>query len=98
MAELSIVQLALIPIVGFIVAVLSIASKVLGAPDQIKKNFRRKSTEGLSFMFYAFSFTTYFFWALYGALREDWVIFLAHGFLGCIVTGIILYQFVIYRK
>jgi uncharacterized protein with PQ loop repeat len=91
-------QLALIPIVGVIVATLSVASKVFGAPDQFKKNLKRKSTEGLSFTFYAFSFTTYFFWALYGALKGDWVVFLAHGFLGCIVTGAILYQFYIYRK
>lgn len=98
MGELSQLQLALIPIVGIIVATLSIASKVFGAPDQFRKNHQRKSTEGLSLTFYAFSFTTYFFWAFYGALREDWVVFLAHGFLGCIVTGAILYQFFIYRK
>ena len=88
----------LIPIIGTIVAVLSVSSKLIGAPDQIRKNFKRKSTEGLSFLFYGFSFITYFFWALYGALREDWVVFLAHGFLGCITTGIILYQFFTYRR
>jgi uncharacterized protein with PQ loop repeat len=91
-------QLALIPIVGVVVATLSVASKIFGAPDQFKKNLERKSTEGLSFTFYAFSFTTYFFWALYGALKGDLVVFLAHGFLGCVVTGAILYQFFIYRK
>ncbi len=98
MPELSPLQLGLIPIIGTIVAILSVASKVIGAPDQIRKNLRRKSTEGLSLVFYGFSFVTYFFWALYGALREDWVVFLAHGFLGCIVTGTVLFQFFIYRK
>lgn len=98
MPELSPLQIALIPVVGTIVAMLSVSSKLIGAPDQIRKNFKRKSTEGLSFLFYGFSFITYFFWALYGALREDWVVFLAHGFLGCITTGIILYQFFTYRN
>lgn len=98
MPDLSPLQIALIPIVGTIVAVLSVASKIFGAPDQIRKNFKRKSTEGLSFVFYGFSFITYFFWALYGALREDWVVFLAHGFLGCIMTGIVLYQFWAYKS
>jgi uncharacterized protein with PQ loop repeat len=98
MPDLSPLQIALIPIVGTIVAILSVLSKVVGAPDQIKKNFQRKSTEGLSLVFYFFSFVTYFFWAFYGALREDWVVFLAHGTLGCIMTGIILFQFYKYRK
>ncbi len=98
MSGYSEIQLLLIPIVGVIVAILSVASKVVGQPDQIRKNWQRKSTEGISFIFYFFSFVTYFFWAIYGALREDWVVFLAHGTLGCIMTGIILWQFLIYRK
>lgn len=98
MPELSPLQIALIPIIGTIVALLSAGSKIFGTPDQIRKNFNRKSTEGLSLLMYLFSFTTYFFWALYGALREDWVVFLAHGTLGCITTGIVLWQFLIYRK
>jgi MtN3 and saliva related transmembrane protein len=98
MSELSTWQIALIPIVGVIVAALSAGSKIFGFPDQIRKTAQRKSTEGLSLTLYIISFTTYFFWAIYGALREDWVVFLAHGTLGCITTGIILWQFYMYRK
>lgn len=98
MPELSPLQIALIPIVGIIVAGLSIASKMIGAPHQIRKNWQRKSTEGLSLVSFSMSFITYSFWALYGALKEDWVIFLAHGSLGCLVTGIVLFQFYTYRK
>jgi uncharacterized protein with PQ loop repeat len=98
MPELSAWQIALIPVIGTIVALLSAGSKIFGFPDQIRKNYYRKSTEGLSFTFYAFSFVTYFFWAIYGALREDWVVFIAHGTLGCITTGLILLQFYWYRK
>jgi uncharacterized protein with PQ loop repeat len=98
MPELSALQIMLIPIVGVIVATLSILSKIFGLPDQIKKNFSRKSTEGLSLRFYLLSFITYFFWAIYGVLREDWVVFIAHGALGCLMTGMVLYQFFIYRS
>lgn len=97
MPELSNIQIALIPIVGVIVAGLSIASKLIGHPDQIRKNYQRKSTEGLSLTFFTFSFITYLFWAIYGALREDWVVLLAHGALGCVTTGMVLWQFFVYR-
>lgn len=91
-------EITLVVIVGFIVAVLSVVSKLIGPPDQIRLNWKRKSTDGVSLAMYVMSFTTYFFWALYGALRGDWVVFVAHGGLGCIVTGIILFQFYLYRK
>jgi uncharacterized protein with PQ loop repeat len=98
MPELSPLQIALIPIVGVIVATLSVVSKMVGTPDQIRKNYERKSTHGLSLIAYSISFVTYSFWALYGALKEDWVIFFAHGGLGSIVTGLVLWQFYIYRR
>ena len=85
-------------VVGVIVAALSVLSKVLRVPDQIKKNFERKSTEGLSLLMYSITFTTYFFWTIYGALKNDWPVMLAQGALGCIVTGVILWQFFLYRK
>lgn len=90
--------ITLVAAVGVIVAILSVASKLIGPPDQIRLNWKRKSTEGVSLALYAMSFVTYFFWALYGALRGDWVVFLAHGALGCVMTGIILFQFFVYRK
>lgn len=91
-------DLTLVAVVGVIVAALSAASKVIGPPDQIYKNWKRGSTEGISLQLYVMSFVTYFFWALYGALRGDWVVFLAHGAFGCVVTGIILFQFFLYRR
>lgn len=91
-------DITLLAVVGVTVAVLSAASKLIGPPDQIRLNWKRKSTEGVSLTLYVMSFVTYFFWALYGALRGDWVVFLAHGALGCVMTGIILLQFFLYRK
>ncbi|MBI4118379.1 MAG: PQ-loop repeat-containing protein [Parcubacteria group bacterium] len=92
------IDFSLIVVVGVAVTVMTIVSKVIGLPHQIKKNFDRKSTEGVSLVVYVLSFSTYALWTLYGFLRGDLVVFLAHGALGCLVTGIILYQFFLYRK
>ena len=91
-------NLSLLVVVGIAVAIMSALSKIIGFPDQIRKIYQRKSTEGLSIIFYTISFTTYLLWAIYGGLRHDWVVMIAHGTLGCITTGIILYQFFLYRK
>lgn len=84
-------------IVGFLTTVLSILVKVVGFPDQIRKNFKRKSTEGVSSYFYILSFLVYVLWTLHGFLQKDWVVMLGQG-LGIITTGAIVYQIFIYRK
>jgi len=92
------VNLVLITIiVGTLTTILSIVIKVVGFPDQIRKNFQRKSTEGVSTLFYVLSFITYLLWTFYGILRGDWVVFLAQG-LGIVTTGVIVYQILIYKK
>jgi len=88
----------LLVVVGFAVATMSVLIKIIGVPDQIKQNSRRKSTEGLSLRFYILSFVTFFLWGIYGALKDDWIVLLAQGALGCLTTGIILFQFFLYRK
>lgn len=84
-------------IIGVLTTVLSIAVKIVGFPDQIKKNYKRKSTEGLSVPFYVLSFLVYILWVLHGILQKDWVVALGQG-LGVVTTGMILYQVYIYRK
>ncbi len=84
-------------IIGILTTVLSIAVKVVGFPDQIKKNYKRKSTEGLSVSFYILSFLVYILWVLHGILQKDWVVTFGQG-LGVVTTGMILYQIYIYRK
>ena len=86
-----------IAVVGGLTIVLSIATKVIGFPDQMRTNFRRKSVEGVSKTFYVLSFITYTVWTLYGILQKDMVVTLAQG-LGVVTTGIILYQIMIYGK
>ena len=84
-------------VIGFLTTVLSILIKVVGFPDQIRKNYQRKSTEGLSTTFYIMSFVTYLLWTMHGVFQKDWVVILGQG-LGIVTTGIIVYQIFRYRK
>ena len=84
-------------VIGFLTTILSILIKVVGFPDQIRKNYQRKSTEGLSSSFYILSFVTYLLWTLHGVMQKDWVVILGQG-LGILTTGFIVYQIFIYRK
>lgn len=85
-----------IAIVGFITAAVSILVKVVGLPDQIRKNYQRKSTKGLSVAFFVIGFFSYLLWTIYGFMKRDWVVFYGQGF-GMITMGIIAYQIWIYR-
>jgi len=90
-------MITLVIVIGFLTTVLSILVKVIGFPDQIRKNYKRKSTEGVSTTFYILSFTVYILWTIYGLLQKDWVVTLGQG-LGIITTGAIVYQIYVYRK
>jgi uncharacterized protein with PQ loop repeat len=84
-------------IVGVLTTVLSILVKVVGFPDQIRQNFIRKSTQGVSTSFYILSFLVYILWTAHGVLAKDWVVILGQG-LGILTTGAIVYQIFKYRK
>ncbi len=84
-------------IVGVLTTVLSILVKIIGFPDQIRQNFIRKSTEGVSTTFYILSFLVYILWTLHGVFENDWVVILGQG-LGILTTGVIVYQIFKYKK
>lgn len=84
-------------IIGLLTTVLSILVKVIGFPDQIRKNHQRRSTEGVSTLFYVLSFLVYMLWTIHGIFQKDWVIILGQG-LGIITTGIVIYQIILYRR
>jgi len=84
-------------IVGVLTTVLSILVKIIGFPDQIRQNFIRKSTEGVSTTFYILSFLVYILWTLHGVFENDWVVVLGQG-LGILTTGAIVYQIFKYKK
>jgi len=84
-------------IIGILTTVLSILVKVVGFPDQIRKNYKRKSTEGVSTSFYILSFLVYMLWTAHGVLQKDWVVILGQG-LGIITTQSFCKTLLIYRK
>ncbi len=84
-------------VVGFLTVTLSVLIKVIGFPDQIRRNHIRKSTEGLSPLLYILSFLAYSLWTLHGFLQNDWVVILGNV-LGIVTTGVIVYQIFLYRS
>lgn len=84
-------------IIGVLTVVIGLLVKLLGFPDQFLKNYRRKSTEGLSAVFITLAFVSYILWTIHGILQKDWVLILGQG-VGVLTTGVIVYQLMIYRK
>ena len=84
-------------IIAVLTIIFGIVVKVIGFPDQIKKNYNRKSTKGLSTTFIVLSFTAYALWTMHGIIRDDPVLIIGQG-LGIITTGVILYQIWAYRR
>ncbi len=86
-----------ISIIGILTIVSTLILKLVGFPHQVKENYTRKSTKGVSTVFFALVFWCYSLWTLYGILKKDMIISIGHG-MGIIVSGIILIQIIIYRK
>jgi len=86
-----------VSIVGVLTVMASVFVKLIGLPDQIRKNHRRKSTRGLSMTFILTSVVAYALWTIYGLLKHDWVVVLGQG-AGVITTGAVLYQIWLYRE
>lgn len=90
-------NLTTIAIVGVVTTIVSILVKVIGLPDQIRKNHKHKSTLGLSTPFFILGFISYALWTVYGILKQDWVLILGQG-AGMLTMGIVTYQIYLYRK
>lgn len=84
-------------IVGFLTVFFGILVKIIGFPDQIRKNFQRKSTKGLSTTFFVLAFISYILWTIHGFLKHDAVLVLGQG-VGVLTTTVIIYQIFIFRK
>jgi uncharacterized protein with PQ loop repeat len=85
---------------GFIkitTVVLSLIVTGLGLTSQVRKNYSRKSLEGLSFFYFFILAVSYTFWSLYGFLQNDLVLIIPMT-LGATMSWIVVFQFYIYRK
>src|SRR3989344_5708203 len=84
-------------IIGILAVIFSFLAKIVGHPDQMIKNYRRKSTEGVAISMFVTSFLAYLFYTIHGILKKDWVVVSGQG-LGVVTTGIILGQALYYRN
>ncbi len=89
--------LTLASIIGLLTVVIAILVKIIGFPDQARKNYLRKSTEGISTIFFVLALISYSLWTLHGMLRNDMVLIIGQG-AGVITAGIIVLQIIKYRK
>jgi uncharacterized protein with PQ loop repeat len=84
-------------VIGILTVIIGILVKILGFPDQFMKNYKRKSTEGLSTIFIVLAFVSYVLWTIHGYLQNDLVLIIGQG-MGILTTGMIVLQIVYYRK
>ena len=89
--------LSLATIIGFLTISFAILVKIIGFPDQARKNYLRKSTEGISTTFFVLVFISYFLWTFHGVMENDMVLIIGQG-VGVITSGIIIFQIIKYRK
>lgn len=87
----------LIGVIGTATTIVAVLVKFVGLPDQVVKNYKRKSTEGLSVPFFLLGLLSYALWTFYGILKGDKVVALGQG-AGVLTMGIIAYQIWLYRK
>ncbi len=90
-------SITLIGVVSFLTLAIGILVKLIGFPDQVRINYKHKSTDGLSTSFMIISWLAYALWTFYGILKGDRVIIIGQG-LGVLTAGIILWQIFIYRR
>lgn len=83
--------------IGILTLVVGILVKAIGFPDQFRLNFKRKSTKGISTIFFILAFISYSLWTIHGVLQNDWVLIIGQG-VGIFTTGAIVAQIIIYRK
>lgn len=77
-------------LISSLTVIFSILVKIIGFPDQARKIYLKKSSEGQSTILYTLSFTVYILWTIYGFLKNDWVI-IGGQILGVVTTGFILF-------
>lgn len=84
-------------IVGIATLVLSIASRFIGFPDQIRKIKKTKNVESISLPFFGIAFVACVFWVIHGILIKDWVTIIGQG-IGAFFCGVIVLLIFKYRK
>ena len=84
-------------IIKIITVVLSLIVTGLGLTSQVRKNYLRKSVEGLSAFYFSLLAISYTFWSIYGFLQKD-VVLIIPMTLGMVVSWIVVFQFYVYKN
>ncbi|MDO8603803.1 MAG: SemiSWEET family transporter [bacterium] len=83
--------------IGYITIALSLLVTGIGMTSQARKNYLRKSTEGLSFMYFILLAVSYSFWVYYGFSIFDYVLIIPMA-VGALVSYIIVFQIYYYKS
>jgi len=89
--------ITLAAVMSILTVVIGVLVKVIGFPDQFRLNYKRKSTKGVSTLFYVLAFVSYILWTIHGFFQKDWVLIVGQG-VGIITTGMIVVQIIVYNK
>mgnify|MGYP001599056746 CR=1 FL=1 len=82
--------------IKIITVILSLAVTCLGLTAQVRKNYLKKSVEGLSFFYFSLLAISYTFWSIYGFSQHDLVLIVPMS-LGMLMSWLIVAQFLRYR-
>jgi len=88
-----------IEMLGWFALIVSVIFTSFGLPVQTVKNYKNKSTEGLSLWMFSMMFVTYLSWVLYAYAHTppDWFIIIPNS-IGMVGVLFIMWQFFIYRE
>ncbi len=84
-------------IIGILAAIASITISCIGLPMQIRKNYKLKSTQGISLGLIGPALISYSLWTTYGLTKPDYNLVMGQA-PGVILSSVIIYQFWLYRK
>ncbi|MEO6536653.1 MAG: PQ-loop repeat-containing protein [Candidatus Paceibacterota bacterium] len=79
-----------------VTVILSLLVTGLGLTSQVRKNYLRKSVEGLSPFYFQLLAVSYTFWSVYGFLQKDLVLIIPMT-LGASMSWIVVLQLIAYR-
>lgn len=86
-----------VDILGVAAMATSIVYTGMGLPMQIWKNYRTKSTKGLSLFFASIMFVSLLAWAFYGFAKDDFYILFPNA-MGAVFSVVLLWQFCVYSS
>lgn len=84
-------------IIKIVTVILSLAVTGLGLTAQVRKNYHKRSVEGLSLFYFFLLAVSYTFWSLYGFMQHDLVLIIPMS-LGMLMSWVVVGQFARYRS